>query len=382
MTQFTLEQAESRNGSKGKIMDPLKPLIFFEGKYTAADLKEFKEANRILEEKDIYLPQIKESFEIENPSYTKPDLEKKVQDFVQNIAPDDLQVKGNWIYFPWNCRFVHTVDEDKYFALRTNRNKNLITEAEQLKLSNSCIAIAGLSVGSNIASTLMYAGIGGVIRLADFDVLETTNLNRIRARIDQIGQRKIDIIAQQMYEINPYINLDFFSEGINKKILNEFVLREPKPSLIFEIIDSFEMKIYLRQLAKKLKIPVIMITNLGDRVLIDVERYDIDEDVLFFNGRASRVPGDILNRPDVTDAEKHKYAVELAGIQHIPQRALDSVTQIGKTLVGRPQLVSTVTLATSMCVYLARKIILDEIIQSCSWLLDFDSFFQEANAIK
>jgi hypothetical protein len=88
----------------------------------------------------------------------------------------------------------------------------------------------------------------------------------------------------------------------------------------------------------------------------------------------------MLEKPDVTAEQKHAYAVSLAGVQHIPERALASVEQIGKTLVGRPQLSSTVTVATGLCSYLARQIVLGNSTLSGSWLIDFDTIFSDQSS--
>ena len=358
------------------------PIIFAEGRSTPQDLRQLKDSYSIWEELDIYEAQLRELFEINNPKLVgSGDYEKQCAAFIhEHILNQENQLRGDWTYFPWSGRLVHMLGKEEYNLLRTNRNQNLITKEEQKKLLNFCVGIVGLSVGSNVAASLTYSGIANSIKLAEFDTLETTNLNRIKARVDQIGMRKIDITAQQVYEINPYAKLSFFDQGIDKNTLARFVLQDPKPKLIFEIIDSFEMKIHLRNLARQEGIPVIMITNLGDRVLIDVERYDLNRDIEFFNGRAGRVPQDMLERPDITSEDKHHYAVELAGVEHIPQRALDSVQEIGKSLVGRPQLASTVTIASGFSAYLTRKIALGENLPSNSWLVDFDNVFTETNA--
>ena len=41
------------------------------------------------------------------------------------------------------------------------------------------MAVAGLSVGRAVVSTMAHEGIGGELRLADFDVLDLSNLNRV-----------------------------------------------------------------------------------------------------------------------------------------------------------------------------------------------------------
>ncbi|TSC78751.1 MAG: UBA/THIF-type NAD/FAD binding protein [Parcubacteria group bacterium Gr01-1014_33] len=358
-----------------------KPIILREGTYSAKDIDNLKKRYRIWEERDIYEAQLKEYFEITHAYLLgSPNYDAELNRYIKSVLSVD-RLKGDWAYFPWSGLLVHLIRQEEYFALRTNRNRNLITAEEQHLLSESCIGIIGLSVGSNVATTLVYSGIGKVFKLAEFDVLETTNLNRIRARIDQIYIKKIDLTARQIYEIDPFAEIITFEEGLSKDLLTSFLTHEPKPKVIFEIIDGFEMKIHLRALAREAGIPVIMITNLGDRVLIDVERYDLNRNLEFFNGRAGRLPYEMLAHPDITTAEKHKYAVDLAGTSHIPPRALESVAEIGKTLVGRPQLASTVMTATGFSVYLAKKILLGHELPSRSWLIDLDKLFDKENSL-
>lgn len=356
------------------------PTIFREGSYSQEDLAHFRRETKIWREVDIFPIQLKELFEITHASILyAPDFNEQCEKFIKGNEGNPLM--GDWICFPWSGEFVHTVKEEDYTRLRTNRNRNLVTEEEQKKLLGSCVGLVGLSVGSNVGAALVYGGIANHLKLAEFDTLETTNLNRVRATISQIGMRKVDLLAQQLYEINPYLDISVFPEKMNKELLRKFMTTEPRPKVVFEIIDSFETKIHLRALAREFRIAVIMVTNLGDRVIMDVERYDLDPAIEYFNGRAGRVPCDILEKPDITDADKHKYAVDLAGVEHIPQRALESVAQIGKTLVGRPQLASTVMIAGGVSAYLTRKIILDQPLESASWIVDLDKIFNKESAI-
>lgn len=361
---------------------PSKPVILSEKTHTLADVEEFRCAYPIWREHDVYAAQLGELFEITHADllFTE-DFAAARETFVKKkLEEGKTRLAGNWIYFPWSGTFVHTLNEEDYFLVRTNRNRNLITAEEQRKLFNSTVGVIGLSVGSNVAAALAYSGIANTMKVVEFDLLETSNLNRIRARIDHIGMPKIALLAEQVYEVNPYADLHFFADGITKETLDSFVAKPPVPQLIFEIIDSFEMKIHLRQLARKERIPVIMVTNLGDSVIIDVERYDLDPATPLFNGRAGSVPEDILTNPDFTTQDKHKYAVSLAGVQNIPPRAMESVEQIGKTLVGRPQLTTTVTIAAGFCSYITRRIALGDPIAG-SWLIKFDNIFSLENTL-
>ncbi len=359
------------------------PRIFREGQISVVDFLDWKRTVSIWSEHDIFQIQLEEYFEITHPELVGThEYATLCQSFVKKrLAGTNGELKGNWIYYPWSGRLVHTLPEQEYETLRTNRNRHLITTEEQQLLSRTPVGLIGLSVGSNVATALAYGGIAGVLKLGEFDILATSNLNRIRARLDQIGMSKISITAEQVYEINPYATIIPYAGGMTKESLVDFVTGTPTPRVIFEIIDHFEMKIHIRTLARQARIPVVMITNLGDRVLIDVERYDLDPNTPFFNGRAGAVPDDMVKYPDITTADKHRYAVALAGVEHIPERALASVADIGKTLVGRPQLASAVTVAGGLCSYIARKIVLGESLPSCSWLIDFDILFGAKTAL-
>ena len=353
-----------------------KPVILYERENTVEDLERLKRDMSVWKICDVYKGQLKELFEINNPSLKKgKNYEVEMEKFVEGRMVKKQTLVGNWIYFPWNGRLVHSLNKKEYLQLRTNRNKNLITAEEQEKLSDFTVGILGLSVGSHIASNLTYGGVGNTMKLAEYDALDTTNLNRIRARIDEIEEPKIDITARQIYEVNPYANLVLFDQGITEQNLDEFIFKEPVPKIIFEIIDNFEMKIKLRLKAKKARIPVAMFANIGDRILFDIERYDLDDSIPLFNGLAGNAPEEIIKNPDLTDEDKNKYAVSLVGVENIPQRALDSVKEINKTLIGRPQLMSTVSITGGLAAYITKQIALGKSISSGRNLVKFGDLF-------
>lgn len=321
---------------------------------------------------DVFPGQLKELFLIENPQFV---AEQKSALSSKEFAGFAKKKERNFvrIYFPWSNKLVKTVESSDYFKLRTNRNKNIVTAEEQRKLADFTVGIVGLSVGGNIATTLAFSGISQNMKLADFDTLDTTNLNRVRARLSDVGRPKIEIISEQLYDINPFIKIHPFNRGLNKKNLANFVNGSPKPRLIFEIIDDFEIKILLRKEAKKQKVPVVMLTSLGDSVLIDIERYDIDSKTKLFNGKVSDV---ILNKilaGSIGEKEKHEYAMEIVGIDNIPLKVKNSITEIGESLVGRSQIMSTVTIASGLASFIARKIALSEKLPSGRTLVKFDN---------
>ena len=93
---------------------------------------------------------------------------------------------GVWVYYPWSRRLVHLLDEDEFIEVRTNRNQYKITRQERDTLATKKIGIIGLSVGQSIALTLSMERGFGELRLADFDLLELSNLNRIRTGVHNL----------------------------------------------------------------------------------------------------------------------------------------------------------------------------------------------------
>ncbi len=336
------------------------PRVLLPGEFSEEDVRELKAANKIWKTVDIYSRQVEELAEI---SYPGGDSQKR-QEFIDQKGDGDLA--GAWVYYPWSGTLMHCVGEDDLFALRTNRNQNLITKDEQKTLSQATVAVAGMSVGSGIALSCVYSGMSNTIKLADFDELSTANLNRLRESVSDVGTPKIDLATQHVYEINPFAKVETL-DRITIDTMDGFLRNT---SVVFDEIDDFEMKIRLRIAAKAAKIPVIMLTSLGDNILVDVERYDLDADLPLFHGLLGDLPEEILNAK-IGEKEKVKYAMQLVGINHIPTRALASLMQINKTLVGRPQLYSTIAVDGGLAAYLVRRLVLGQPLPSARGYVSF-----------
>jgi len=70
------------------------------------------------------------------------------------------------------------------------------------------VGIAGLGgLGSTVAVALARTGVGKLV-LADFDVLEPSNLNRQQYNIPQIGMYKADALRDVLGQVNPYVELE------------------------------------------------------------------------------------------------------------------------------------------------------------------------------
>lgn len=352
-----------------------KPIILREGAFSLDDVKNLQAANRVWQTKDLLEGQLAELFEITRPGLRKdPSYESKKSQFIQDILGQQPSLAGSWVYYPWNGLLVHMLAEKDYFLLRTNRNRNLITLEEQQKLSECGVSVAGMSVGAEIAVSLAHGGVGAFM-LADYDIIETANLNRLRAGIGDIGNPKVEVAAQRIFSINPFAKVSLLSKGLQSDNLNQFVKAPGGVGVIFDEIDDFPMKIQIRLAAREAGVPVLMLTSLGDTVVIDVERYDLDPNLEIFNGLLGDLAERILNDP-VGEKEIMKYAMQLPGVENIPTRALASLLEINRSLVGRPQLFGTVTIDSALALYMVKRIALGWPLTSGRYKLSLDKIFK------
>ena len=122
-------------------------------------------------------------------------------------------------------------------ALEERHGKEL-----QQAFSSATVAICGLGgLGSNIAISLARAGIGKLI-LIDFDRVDITNLHRQQYKADQSGMYKTDALADNLREINPYIELEAHTERITE--YNAVTLLKDA-DIVCEAFDSAESKAML-----------------------------------------------------------------------------------------------------------------------------------------
>lgn len=286
--------------------------------------------------------QLKELFFIENTKFIGEDKEKtyKTEEFKKFAEGKKNNFKH--FYYPWNNHLVKCIEKDDYFTLKTNRNQDLITSKEQKKLRDYKVGVFGMSVGSNIAFVLSQAGISNDITLADFDELDTTNLNRILAGVHQIGVNKTIVASRRIYEDNPYANATIFSEGITNKNLEE-LLKSKKIDCIVEEIDDIKMKIETRILALKYKVPVVMITDNGDGVVLHIERYDIGHKQIFHKEPIyweDKITGEITKEMagnmimnDFLGGPQNVDPYMLASVQRVFKKELVSWSQLGSAAI-------------------------------------------------
>lgn len=276
---------------------------------------------------------------------------------------------GVWVYYPWNDTLVHLLDELEFISMRTNRNRYKITGEEQALLMNKRVGVIGLSVGQSVSLTLCMERGCGELRIADFDELEVTNLNRLRSGIQNMGLKKTVIVAREIAEIDPFFKVTCFHDGITSENLTDFLLQDGKLDLLIDECDGIDVKLNCRLSAKKHGIPVLM--EASDRGTVDVERFDLEPDRPILHGFVDHL--DLSGVKDLkTNEEKLPYILAFAGVETLSVRMKASAVEVGQTISTWPQLASAVTMGGGVVADVCRRILLGQFHQSGRYFIDLE----------
>ena len=329
------------------------PLFFhLRNKEEESNFSSFLEAHPAIKVFDELASQLEELVKVRNPTikYEEAGL-REVSNKYLNNCPE--WAYGVWVYYPWNKHLIHLLDEEEFVELRTSRNLYKITKEEQQLLATKKIGVIGLSVGQSVALTLAMERSFGELRIADFDTLELSNMNRLRTGLHHLGIPKTVIAAREISEIDPYLKVSCYHEGITKENINDFVHKGGALDLIIDECDSLDIKILCRKIARQAGIPVLMDTS--DRGMIDIERFDLEKERPIFHGMIEEsIPEEVLQDSSL----RVKLSQQIIGVQNVSERMKVSLAEIGKSISTWPQLASAVAMGGGMTAELSREILL------------------------
>ncbi len=193
------------------------------------------------------------------------------------------------------------------------------------------VLIAGLGgVGAYVAENLVRAGIQR-LTILDHDVVSPSNLNRqLLALHSTLGQKKTEVMAARLRDINPDIELTVLDEFLYQSEADAFVAAHPCDYVI-DCIDSIACKAALIAACLEQDIPVASSMGAGNR--LDVTQVKITtlnqtHGCALARGlrRSLRKMGIKANHPVV-------YSTEVAA-QALPHQPL------GEGIVGRARAVN------------------------------------------
>lgn len=264
------------------------------------------------------------------------------------VAQSILDEGQRWVYYPWRRAVVRLLAPRAFATLRLDRNRNKLTRAEQAAQRTLRIGVVGLSAGHVTAHVLAMEGLAGELRLADFDTIALSNLNRIPASVLELGVNKAVAAARRIGEIDPYLHVEVLSEGVQADNLDVFL---NGLDLVIEECDSLDMKVLVREAARARRIPVLMETS--DQGVLDVERYDQEPDRPVFHGLLAGLDSSTLS--GLTIDEKAPYVLRILGASDVSSRGAASLLEVGQTLTGWPQLASEVTVGAAAMAAAVRR---------------------------
>ncbi len=333
----------------------------------STQLKKLRKEGRVFQEFDTIDSQIRELIKCNNPQRLISPKESFLlkQDLLSGIPESDY---GNWVYYPWNGNLIHILPEKEFVEVRTNRNQYKITPEEREELATKKVGVIGLSVGQSVALTIAMERACGEIRLADFDKIDLSNLNRLRSGIHQIGVNKAILCAREIAEIDPYIKVVVFDDGLTEDNIQSFFSKGGKLDLLVEECDGLDIKILARHVARSLKIPVIMETS--DRGMLDIERFDLEPERALLHGLVGDLDAQKLK--GLSQEDKIQYLLPMVGIDTISSRMKASLIEVQKSISSWPQLASDVVKGGGIAAEVSRKILLNQIDVSGRFYVDLD----------
>ncbi|MEM7119487.1 MAG: ThiF family adenylyltransferase, partial [Chloroflexota bacterium] len=235
------------------------PAVFdYANKQAATEMDNLIESGVIRCVYDSLDDQLRELVTTRQPQRKKDLTEAEIErDMAQILNGTSHHTYGRWVFYPWSQALVHVLPPAEFRELRLNRNHYKITPEEQARLAEKTVGIVGLSVGNAVALTIAREGACGHLKLADFDELSLSNMNRIRAGVQDIGIKKTVLAARQIFELNPYARISLFSDGLSQDNMDAFLCGAPRLDILIDECDGLRMKIALRERARVLQILVL-----------------------------------------------------------------------------------------------------------------------------
>ncbi|MFX1522610.1 MAG: ThiF family adenylyltransferase [Promethearchaeota archaeon] len=137
---------------------------------------------------------------------------------------------------------------------RMYARQQLIDGWDQEIISNGCIMIVGIgALGCEIAKDFALMGIGKLI-LIDLDTIETSNLSRqMLFRSGDEGRPKAEVAAERLKEMNPYVEIDFYFEKLQKLPMSVY----EESDVVIAALDNFNARLDLNKICLRMKKPMV-----------------------------------------------------------------------------------------------------------------------------
>jgi len=295
----------------------------------------------------------------------------------EKFEAEKLHAPSAFFHYPQTDEVVMCADEFWHICALLLRNSTLIRSShgsswltDRNHLINQVVAVAGCSVGSMIAHSLAFDMRPRNMKLADGKPYHLSNANRVQLRHGDIGRNKAVVTAEAIHAIDPFMKMSVYQEGITEQNVTDFVvgndtLGELAASIIIEETDNPKVKILIREKARKHRVPVVMVSDLGSAVLVDVRRFDLDSTISLLPEVSDDAVYEMLSLYERSNEEEkglmfQKILHMFVGDAYRAAPEFESI-MFGKEkplFKGSPQLGSTVAVAAGFAAETAWRILL------------------------
>ena len=188
-----------------------------------------------------------------------------------------------------------------------SKNVHGMTDA----LSRAVIGIAGCGgLGSNVAVSLVRAGVKNLI-IADFDIIELSNLNRQYYFRDDVGKKKVEVLAKKLLQINPDCKINIIDRKLERSDIASLF---GDADIMIEAFDKAESKQWLIEEWSTLYPPKPIISGNGIGGIGRLEKLKVKKvGLLYFcgDGESSDEEGLCSARVAIVANMQSSLAIEL-----------------------------------------------------------------------
>ncbi len=320
---------------------------------------------------DLVLPTMEGLFEDLIPgSQLKNELLKEWGLFQQ--YQDEPNRYGILVWYPRTKELVRFAPKFWHRISLLLRNKTLYQDPE-MKLSweevrnvfeGAVIAVAGCSLGNNVVHSIAWDLRPFFLRIADFKEFHMATGNRVRLSYRDFGRNKTTVTAEQLHSTDPFLKISVFPDGVHEENIEDFIAGS---TIIIEEIDDLETKILMREVARKHGIPVVMASDIGTAVQLDIRRFDknpslplmgcgISDDALYATLKQWRKTGKETDFMNVFFAIVGTYCLRVPEFKQLMIRGLTErqknempiVRETSPLFKGLPQLGSTAAMSGAL----------------------------------
>lgn len=308
-------------------------------------------------------------------------------DLIESLKKD-YRKYGTYVYYPNTGDLTQFTPKNWHRLSLVTSNNLLLSDPDRKmdwneirnKFDNFVPAIAGASVGSNIALALSMDLRPETIKIADPNNHKVSNGNRKPLSYGKIvqSQNELDLsgsmfelknkavaAAESLQSLDPYMKVFAYYEGVSDENKLAFLAGnriEPRASVIIEEVDDPHAKIYIRKAARKARVRLIMATDVGSSAQVDIRPFDIDPEASLAYGISDDELYQIQKeaRENPSRSAFYRFAEALIGSEFKSRGEFGEITdeKLPKLFSSVPQLGSTALVAAGLTAEVVARIIL------------------------